>query len=161
MLNSLGLSNHGLKWPNDILWNQRKLAGILLEVQGESNGPATVVIGIGINLDLGEHAKLQIDQPAVGLNETGLEIGRNRLAGYLLESMAQMCREFAQEGLSPFVRRWRDYDAFAGRPVCLVGPGRKIAGTCVGLADDGGLRLLSGEEERVFYAGELSLRSGA
>lgn len=161
MLNSLGLSNHGLKWPNDILWNQRKLAGILLEVQGESNGPATVVIGIGINLDLGEQTKLQIDQPAVGLNETGLEIGRNRLAANLLESMAQMCREFARDGLSPFVRRWRDYDAFAGRPVSLVGPGREIAGTCVGLADDGGLRLLSDGREQVFYAGELSLRSGA
>ncbi len=160
MLETLGLSEHGLKWPNDLLWNQRKLAGILLEVQGETTGPATVVIGVGINLDLAEHTKRQIDQPAVGLSETGVDVSRNRLAGNLLESMAQMCQEFAREGLSPFIARWRDYDAFAGRPVCLVGPGRKIAGTCAGLADDGGLRLLSGGQEQVFYAGELSLRAG-
>lgn len=66
-----------IKWPNDILWQQQKLAGILLEMQGEANGPAAVVIGMGLNINMPESSRQQIDQPCTDIyRASGKQIGR-------------------------------------------------------------------------------------
>lgn len=153
-----GLRDHGLKWPNDLLWNSRKLAGILLEAQGETDGPTQAVIGIGLNIDLDREASERIDQPAVCLREAGLRPGRNRLAGDLLGALLQMCRTYQQQGLQPFLQQWRDFDVFRGRSVRLLGPGSEVRGESLGIADDGGLQLRIDGGIRTFYGGELSLR---
>lgn len=160
VLEQQGLRGHGLKWPNDLLWDQRKLAGILLEVQGETEGPATVVIGIGINLDIDQDLKREIDQPVVSLRDAGVPLQRNRLASQILEATVDMCQRFPDDGLRPFVESWRGYDVFVGREVKLIGPAREEAGISLGLSEDGGLRLQTGDDEKTFYAGELSLRAG-
>ena len=160
VLRAQGLEGHGLKWPNDLLWDRRKLAGILLEVQGETDGPASVAIGIGINLDIDEQLKCDIDQPIVDLREAGVEPRRNRLAGQLLQAMVEMCLRFTREGLQPFVEDWRRYDVFTGQSVRLIGPAREEVGINLGLAKDGGLRLQTDGGEKTFYAGEVSLRAG-
>lgn len=158
VLHAHGLRDHGLKWPNDLVWNKRKLGGILLEVQGETEGPATVVIGIGINLQLDDRLQQEIDQPAACLREAGLTPGRNQLAADLLGSTVEMCQVFSRQGLQPFVDRWRKFDVYSGRMVKLIGPSQVIAGTNLGVAGDGGLRLKIGGQVQTFYAGELSLR---
>lgn len=159
VLSRHGLQGHALKWPNDLLWQSRKLAGILLEAFGESDGPACAVIGIGVNLDLGRDAAQQIDQPAVCMREAGVDVDRNQLAGDLLDAALQMCRRFATHGLAPFAESWRDYDAYQGEQVRLLGATSELRGQCLGIADDGGLRLRVGSETNTYYAGELSLRA--
>lgn len=159
LLTELGLEGHGLKWPNDLHWQGRKLAGVLIEAQGESGGPACAVIGIGLNIDLGELPGW-VDQPACCLRDAGLEIPRNRLAGELLARVLALCERFAAEGLEPFMPRWADYGLYQGEQVCLQGPGQRHVGILRGLSPDGGLRLELDDGERVFYGGELSLRRG-
>lgn len=159
LLNDLGLQGHGLKWPNDLHWQGRKLAGILIEARGETEGPVHAVIGIGLNLDLDGRPGC-IDQPACCLREAGLEVSRNRLAGELLGRLLVLCERFASEGLEPFARRWPDYGLYQGERVCLQGPGQRHVGILRGLSPDGGLRLEIDGAERIFHGGELSLRHG-
>lgn len=160
LLQQHGLSGHGLKWPNDLLWEGKKLAGILLEVNGETGGPANAVLGIGINLELEQALQAQIDQPASSLRDAGMLVGRNRLAGELLRSSVEMCHRFAESGLQPFLAQWREFDLFRDQWVRLTGPGLEHQGRCLGLGDDGGLMLQQDGAVRTFYAGELSLRAG-
>lgn len=160
VLHGCGLRDHGLKWPNDLLWQQRKLAGILLEISGETEGPSSVVIGVGINLDLDGGLDEQIGQPYASLRDAGLQVGRNRLAADLLNATVSMCHRFTESGLAPFLDTWRRFDVFQDRPVRLVGPGRELRGRSLGLADDGGLQLQIGESVQTHYSGELSLRAG-
>ena len=68
-----------IKWPNDILVSGKKLAGILLDVAGESNGPCHVVIGIGMNYRMATTQAASIDQPWTDLAQLGLEAGRNEI----------------------------------------------------------------------------------
>lgn len=159
LLAELGLQGHGLKWPNDLHWDGRKLAGILIEATGEAEGPAYAVIGVGINLDLGDLPDW-LDQPVASLSETGIEISRNRLAATLLGRMLDMCKRYEARGLEPFVQRWAEYDLYRDRAVRLSGPGLQQEGIARGVCVDGGLRLEVDGVERVFYAGEVSLRSG-
>lgn len=159
MLADLGLQEHGLKWPNDLYWRGAKLAGILIEARGESEGPASAVIGIGLNIDLGEPPEW-LDQPVCSLRDAGLDVSRNRLAGELLGRMLGLCECFAAEGLAPFRHKWQRYGLYHGELVSLSGPGSHHVGTLRGLSPDGGLRLELDSGERVFYGGELSLRRG-
>ena len=159
LLSTLGLQGHGLKWPNDLLWQGRKLAGILVEVSGESEGPAHAVIGIGLNIDLGE-IPAWLDQPVSCLKEAGLDVSRNRVAGQLAAGMLDMCARFAEQGLQPFVDRWDGYDLYRGKRVRLSGPGLQHDGIGAGLSPDGGVVLTIDGKRRVFHGGELSLRTG-
>lgn len=159
MLSGFGLQGHGLKWPNDLHWQGKKLAGILIEATGEAEGPAYAVIGIGLNIDLGEVPDW-IDQPVASLRQAGLDISRNLIAGEVLARILDLSTRFTREGLTPFIHRWEGYDLYRGRPVRLIGPGRKHTGIALGVSSDGGLRLNIDGREQVFYAGELSLRSG-
>lgn len=159
MLGDLGLQGHGLKWPNDLHWQGAKLAGILIEAQGESEGPASAVIGIGLNIDLGRPPEW-LDQPVCSLRDAGLAVSRNRLASELLGRMLGLCERFADEGLAPFTQKWPRYGLYQGERVRLSGLGSNHVGMLRGLNPDGGLRLELDDGERVFYGGELSLRRG-
>jgi len=157
MLADLGLREHGLKWPNDLHWQGGKLAGILIELHGESEGPASAVIGIGLNVDLGTPPEW-LDQPVCSLTDAGLDVSRNRLAGELIGRMLNLCERFAAEGLAPFAQHWPRYGLYQDEPVSLSGPGSQHVGVLRGLSPDGGLRIQLNNGERVFYGGELSLR---
>src|SRR5262249_31352708 len=116
-----GVSDGRLKWPNDVLVEDRKLGGILIELRAESAGPATAVVGIGLNVALG--ATLMEKIAATGLQATDLtsvtkkRISRNALASSLIESVMRGLMEFEREGLRPFVEEWRHADALRARPV--------------------------------------------
>lgn len=159
MLTDLGLQDHGLKWPNDLYWRGGKLAGILIEAHGESEGPASAVIGVGLNIDLGTPPEW-LDQPVCSLRDAGLEVSRNRIAGELIGRMLNLCERFAAEGLTPFAKDWPRYGLYQGERVSLSGPGSRHVGILRGLSPDGGVRIQVDHGERVFYGGELSLRRG-
>ncbi|KAA6186976.1 bifunctional biotin--[acetyl-CoA-carboxylase] ligase/biotin operon repressor BirA [Thiohalocapsa marina] len=160
-LEQVGATEVGLKWPNDLHWRRRKLAGLLLEVAGEAQGPSWAVIGVGVNLQLAPAQAQAIDQPWVDLATVldGQAVGRNRVVATLIDALLEMLAMYAAQGLAPFVEDWRARDAYQGEPVLLVMGERQLQGRHAGIDPDGALRLDLGGEIRRFQAGEVSLRS--
>ena len=157
-LHELGVRDVRLKWPNDILLPEGKLAGILLEAQGDMLGPSAVVIGIGLNLRLTEAARAAIDQPAGELAAVPLS-GRSRVLGVLLQHLLRVLDEFAAQGFGALRAEWERNHAFRQREIRLSLPdGTTVAGVVRGVTDEGALCVETAAGERVFHTGEISLR---
>ncbi|EXJ15526.1 Biotin-protein ligase [Imhoffiella purpurea] len=161
LLHAEGVADLTLKWPNDLLWRRRKLAGLLLEVSGESQGPSHLVVGLGINLRMQTGQGDEIEQPWASLEEAlqGRPCPRNRLAGKVLDVLAGALDLYGREGLEPFAELWRRFDGLHGEPVRLMLGERVVCGTHAGIADDGSLILETGGGRMRFQAGEVSLRA--
>lgn len=161
-LETAGLRGHGLKWPNDIYWGGRKLAGILLELAPcEADGPCPVVIGIGLNVAMPqEQARGAIDQPWVDLATAlgGRYPSRNRLASLILQTLMPALQDFGAAGLAPFLPRWRRLDLVAGKPVELHRPDGVVQGCARGIDEHGRLVLEVDGRSEAHAAGEVSLR---
>ena len=159
-LDELGVPGVGLKWPNDVLLNDGKLAGILLEAQGDMLGPSAVVIGIGLNLTVPEALRERIDQTVSDLASLDMPVPeRNRLLAVSLKNLAAVLREFAERGFAPLRAEWESRHVFQQHPVKLSLPdSSQITGTVLGVTDEGALRLATEQGEQVFHAGEVSLR---
>ncbi len=158
-LGDLGIGGIGLKWPNDLVWNGRKLGGILVDVAGEGAGPSHAVVGIGINVAMPAAAGERIGQPWIDLGAiTGTRVGRNALAGALLARLSEALERFAALGFEPFAEQWRRLDAVAGRVVDLHLPDGVVSGIGAGVDAQGALLLRVGGRRARFTAGELRLR---
>ncbi len=159
-LETVGVSEVGLKWPNDVYWRERKLAGLLLEVTGEADGPSSVVLGIGINTGMSAAQGESIDQPWVSLREItgGNNISRNRLTGLVLGNLLQTMADFERDGLQPLLEEWQRYDLYHNRPVTVHQGNKSINGLHRGIDTTGALLLELDGEIRPFHGGEVSLR---
>ncbi|MGE5319249.1 MAG: biotin--[acetyl-CoA-carboxylase] ligase [Hyphomicrobiaceae bacterium] len=149
-----------LKWPNDILVDYRKLAGILVEVQGDMHGAAFAVVGIGLNVRLSEAQRDAVDQAVVDLAEMGVTVGRNRLLADCLLELNAALNIFRSHGFAALREEWQALDAYAGRPVALALPdARSVHGVGSGV-DDTGAFLLRDAQSRLhpYSGGEISLR---
>ncbi len=155
-----GVDQARLKWPNDVIAGDRKLAGILIELGGDALGPCHAVIGIGINLRL--DPATAIDQPWTDLSNLagGTPPDRNRLAGRVLARLIDGLDRFASHGLAAFAGDYARLDALHGRPVRAIGPGGERIGIARGLGADGSLRLETGQGEVGVDSGEISIRLG-
>jgi BirA family biotin operon repressor/biotin-[acetyl-CoA-carboxylase] ligase len=160
-LRELGVPGVGLKWPNDVLLNDGKLAGILIEAQGDMLGPSAVVIGIGINFFVPEDLRERIEQKVGDLASLEIPVPeRNEVLAVSLKHLAAVLHEFEKDGFAPLRAEWESYHVYQGRPVKLLLPDTsQIVGMVIGATDDGALRLVTGQGEQVFNAGEVSLRS--
>lgn len=150
-----------LKWPNDLVLGPRKLAGILVEVQGDMDGAAFAVVGVGLNVKLGEAQREAIDQAAIDLAEMGVTAGRNLLLAECLAELHAVGETFRQKGFAALREAWQALDAYVERPVVLTMPdGRKVHGVAAGVDDMGALRLRPGEGMApvTLTGGEISLR---
>lgn len=159
-LRGLGITGAQLKWPNDVLGNRGKLAGILIETQGDMLGPSTVVIGIGLNLYLQSQVLRHIDQPVSCLAEIAPGVPeRNQLLAVILLELGSVLREFAGHGFAALRAEWQSYHGLQNQLVQLSLPdGSRVAGIARGVADDGALELETAQEIRRFNVGEVSLR---
>ncbi|WP_067566522.1 bifunctional biotin--[acetyl-CoA-carboxylase] ligase/biotin operon repressor BirA [Candidatus Doolittlea endobia] len=158
VLQRLGAEEVRVKWPNDLYLNDRKLAGILVELSGKVSDVAHVVIGAGINLAMRESTVGKIDQEWINLQAAGITIDRNTLATELTDTLRQALQQFERNGLAPFVSRWQALDNFFGRPVKLLTEEQEIKGISRGIDAQGVLLL---EQEGTLHAyldGEISLR---
>ncbi|AHF78900.1 Biotin--protein ligase [Sodalis praecaptivus] len=158
VLQRLGAEGVRVKWPNDLYLNDRKLAGILVEINGKAGDAAHVVIGAGINLAMREPAAGMIDQGWINLQEAGIVIDRNALVAELTATLRQALRQFEGEGFAPFVARWQALDNFFDRPVKLLIGDREIRGIARGIDAQGALLLEQDGERHAYLGGEISLR---
>lgn len=157
-----GLQEIGLKWPNDLHWRRRKLAGLLVEVSGEAQGPSQVVLGVGVNLGLTPAAGQAIDQPWVDLDEVlGPGVcGRNDLAAALIEQLFGMFDAFERAGLAAFHDAWYRLDHYRGEAAQVQLGTRCLEGTLAGIDADGRLLLATADGCQRLHGGEIRLRVG-
>lgn len=163
-LREFGVADVGVKWPNDILWQERKLAGVLVDMRGEANGPTLAVIGVGINVEQDNATARAVDQPWIDLRQilAGAPLDRNRLAALALSHIAAALAQFARDEIAPFLARWDAYHVYAGRSVRVTRGDDTIDGEVLGVTAQGALLLRDRDgRERVFHAGEISVRTAA
>ena len=162
-LRAQGLERAALKWPNDILVDGKKLGGILIELRAEADGPACVIIGMGLNVALGAPLLQKItdtgaaptDLVTVGLTQPS----RNALAAALVGEVIAGLLAFEKEALRPFVEEWRAADALRGRPIDVHTPEGIVPGLARGIDLHGALVLETPHGVRRFISGEVTVRA--
>ncbi len=163
-LSEVGITQLALKWPNDVLHADKKLAGTLIELQGEMLGPTAAVIGIGLNIKLPDEVKTGIDQPVADLTEAGnLQAPpRNELLAVLLRHLYDVLSEFEQQGFTALRDEWQQHHAHHGKLAQLTLPnGLLKTGIVNGIDADGALLVNVGGQVQRFSTAEISLRSPA
>lgn len=156
-LRSLGLQDTWLKWPNDIIMGQGKLAGILVELTAPSQNRVGVVTGIGVNLRLDPGDAAGIDQgwSTVGQQQ---EVSRNTLAALILGELLPALARFESDGFAPWHQAWDDFDLFRDRAVTVHIGENQISGPNKGIDEEGNLLVETDNGVETFSAGEVSLR---
>ncbi|MFY8326634.1 bifunctional biotin--[acetyl-CoA-carboxylase] ligase/biotin operon repressor BirA [Pseudoalteromonas sp. ZZD1] len=147
-----------LKWPNDIYLNKEKLAGVLVELDGQPQGPCQLVIGIGINLQMPQSVSQQIDQAWTDLSQHTTQLDKNKLVAHLTSHLEQRLAQYSQTGLQDMYQQWNTLDAFSGQCVELNTGHRSWRGICEGIDMHGGIRIRQDGEAKSYYGGEISLR---
>ncbi|MGB9096028.1 bifunctional biotin--[acetyl-CoA-carboxylase] ligase/biotin operon repressor BirA [Erwinia sp.] len=158
VLQSLGAKDVRVKWPNDLYLNDRKLAGILVELTGKTGDAAQLVIGAGINLAMRSPDASIVNQGWINLQEAGVSVDRNTLTAQLINNMRESLPLFEREGLAPFIDRWGELDNFINRPVKLLIGDKEIPGIARGIDQQGGLILEQDGVRKSWVGGEISLR---
>lgn len=158
-LQACGVEGTGLKWPNDIFYRGRKLAGILLDLTGESGGPYRMIVGVGVNCRMSANASVEIDQPWADLSQAGVDVDRNQLAGMIIENVVRTLDLFNECGLPAFLQEWERLDLVSGRTVELHHEREPmIKGVARGIDERGALLIEHNGVTRSYTAGEVSIR---
>ncbi len=152
-LTRAGVEGLGIKWPNDILVNKQKLAGILIESSSEGADELSAVIGIGLNVVMPESGNEAIEQPwtdVASLTRDGVQCSRNALAGLLIDELLLGLPAFSESGFQPFRAAWRQWDLLNGRKIVVrqnAGEGGSCThryGFATGIGPQGGLLFVPG-----------------
>ena len=160
-LRSISVEGVELKWPNDVLHGGRKLAGILVDVRGEVDGPTHIVVGVGLNVRLRRETSAEIDQAWTDLSAiTGQPPNRNEIAARLITELRKVLVTFDSHGLDPYFQEWKEWHAFENKKVRIIQNETEILGTVCGLDESGALLLDTSEEIIKVHSGEVSLRAG-
>lgn len=164
-LRHFGAADVGLKWPNDVMWNGRKLAGVLIEVRGESAGPTHVVIGVGINLRMPADVRMALAEQQAVLVADLHEIlrdripERNAIAAALISQIVNVLGEFSTSGFEAFAAEWRRWDVLSNAAVKVVAGNESVLGTARGVTADGALQVEIQGELRQYFSADVSLRA--
>ncbi|MGY2339569.1 bifunctional biotin--[acetyl-CoA-carboxylase] ligase/biotin operon repressor BirA [Pseudomonas sp. SDO5532_S415] len=156
-LRELGVPGVGLKWPNDVLVGQKKIAGILLELVGDPADVCHVVLGVGINVNM--QMTDEVDQQWTSMRlESGQMFDRNRLVAKIGTMLQKYLERHQVGGFSAVQAEWEQNHLWQGRAVSLIAGVNQINGEVLGIDSQGALRLKVDGVEKVFSGGELSLR---
>ncbi|MGN6313184.1 MAG: biotin--[acetyl-CoA-carboxylase] ligase [Rhodanobacteraceae bacterium] len=160
-LEERGMQGVGVKWPNDLVHHDAKLAGILIELGGEFLGPCHAVIGVGINLHLPREARGAIAQPVTDLDEIGAGAtpARSKLAATMIEHLCEALDVFAASGFAAFASDYARYDALRGRALRVDDPRGAFEGVAIGVDARGALRVRTPHGERRVDSAEVSVRA--
>jgi BirA family biotin operon repressor/biotin-[acetyl-CoA-carboxylase] ligase len=155
-----GLAGHGIKWPNDLVIDDAKFGGCLIEVQGDPQGPCQAVLGVGINVCMaGAPGLADIDRVWTDLASSLPGISRNGVAGLLIDEILAAVELFARDGFAPFRPEWDRLDVLRGRTICVQAPDGEQRGRAAGLGPQGGLLLECAGVVSEHLAGEATLRA--
>jgi len=159
------VSGVGLKWPNDLVTPQGKLGGILIEMRSESAGPVHVVVGMGINMALGQHLRDRVIATGLVADDlcslTSTPPTRSDLVATVLNHGIRAMQEFAEKGFAPFLPEYVAADTLRDLPVSLKGgPAGLSRGIARGVDEDGALRVEHNGAIHRIMSGEVSVRTG-
>ena len=157
VLRELGLNEVGLKWPNDLILDNGKLGGILVELKSPDEQGIGAVIGLGINLALSKEEAEEIDQAWSAVNRKTY-ISRNVLVGRFLERLNAAMGEFERYGFSRFAEKWPDYNLYEGKTVKITRGKEEFIGLDRGIDGYGNLLLETQVGLQVHKSGEVGLR---
>lgn len=159
-LHQLGVADLSLKWPNDIIHQQKKLAGILIDMTGDANGPCRVIIGIGVNVKMPSTVNHLLEQAWTDLTTIiNQSLSRNKIIAFILNELFQTLPVFQENGLTAFQNEWLAVDALYGKQVVLKSAHNDIHGEACGIDERGYLLIKHDDEEQAFSAGEVSVRA--
>lgn len=146
-----------VKWPNDILWNNKKLSGILVEVQH-----STAVIGVGVNCELNQEQVTSIQKPVATLDDILCKpVDRSDLAASLMLHLDRGLKRYSNFGFEVFRNQWIELHAQQNRLVRTDGS-TPIEGVAIGVDHDGALRLRTATGEiHAVSSGEISIFTDA
>lgn len=146
-----------LKWPNDILLNGKKLAGILCECINDPGANPAVIVGIGINLN---HTRLpdNIRNTATSLKlETGKHINRPNMILNLLKNLGAEYEEILQGKSENIIRNWTEQSDMFGKTITVYQKEKTLVGKAMGLSLQGKLILQAQNgEQHLLDSGEVS-----
>ena len=155
-----GAARVQVKWPNDVVVDFRKLAGVLVETSGEMQGPSVAVVGVGVNYRLPERLVDRIDQPVVDVAQCSDSLpSRSVLLGRILARLAAGLEAFETRGFESVRDEWRALHAYQGRRVRVV-PGREAPfdAEVLDVAPDGALVVGTATGRVHLASAEISLR---
>jgi BirA family biotin operon repressor/biotin-[acetyl-CoA-carboxylase] ligase len=158
-ITALGAPGVRLKWPNDLLLDGGKAAGILVELSGDLSGPCTAIIGIGVNVRLPAGQAEVIDQPWTDLQSAvGAPVSRNALVAEILNRLLPLVDDYEAGGFGAWAERWEALHAHAGAEVAVEQAGKQLIGTVIGVDARGALMLQTESGVQALRGGEVSLR---
>jgi len=155
-LQEVGLKGHGIKWPNDIFWQGKKLGGILIQT---AENYEKFVIGIGLNVNLPEQSKQEITQVATSLNEAmKTDFKREDLIICLMQNLLFHMHLFPQLAFSSFLQSWKRWDILQGQTVSLRHQGSELSGVVVDIDRHGRIGILLNSQREYFSAADIKLQ---
>jgi len=136
-------SHIAIKWPNDLLWDNKKLAGILIELTGEGSDNTHVIISIGLNVNASTEKKTPIDQPWCALRDIVKQnIDRNTLLALLITQLDQYLQGFSRYGFEAYQAQWQALDYLLGRSITVSTSQETRTGRAHGVDIAGHLQLI-------------------
>lgn len=158
-LEVLSVDGVELKWPNDLLYQGKKLAGILIELNGEASGQCQVIIGVGMNVNMPKEQAEDIDQPWTDLKTiAGTDVSRNRLLAEVINQLVVRLEEFERTGFAAWVDEWQSYHAMQNKEIALQVGEKVVEGICNGIDTSGALLLQTPSGVQAFHGGEVSVQ---
>lgn len=156
-LEDIGLTGHGLKWPNDIFWKSKKLGGILIQT---ADNYEKFVIGIGLNVSLPQDSLNQITQAATSLEEAlkNQTVNRETVVIKLMEKLLSHSEMFAQLPFQAFTQSWNRWDILNGQRVSFQHQNQEIEGKVDGIDKHGRIAILLESGIEYFTAADIKLK---
>jgi len=155
-----GVTGVGVKWPNDLVCQGRKLGGVLIEVAGDPLTECGLVVGVGLNYQM-PHS-VNITQPWIDMSEImgGELVAKHQLAASLIDELVVLVASFEEQGFEHFQQEWSEADVVSGREIELLIGDKKIVGIACGIDKHGAIQLadLVTGEVSSYHSGEVSLR---
>ena len=150
----------GIKWPNDILYNGKKLVGILTEMSAEMDAINYIVIGMGINVNINAaEFPDEIADIASSLSEaTGRKVERLPLLAAILKQLEKLYTDVTAHGFEQMFDEWRAQSVTLGQAVAVVAANNKFEGVAVNIDEDGALLVKAADGLKRVIAGDVSIR---
>lgn len=160
VLRKLVPADYEIKWPNDVLFKQQKIAGILIECKSDLHTTLSVVIGVGINVKLPHRFIANVEYPVADLYQISVRrLNRNELLAHFLTELYQLLDVFRIKGFEPFREEWLKLHCYQNQPVVLHLPDSEIIeGIAIDVTNEGELILQTESGYRNFSIGDISLR---